>query len=221
MLLYCHGGKRKVEGMRKSVPINMNWNSLVVRKGKSLPHWTCENAIYHVSFRLHDSIPKAHRLAWLAERESIIANSRAIGRELTDEENDKLRYLFSEKIDKYLDTGYGKCYLAIPKIGQMVARSLTFFDEKRYWIHAYCVMPNHTHVIVEPIFGFELEKIVHSWKSYSSTQANRLLGRNGTFWQSEPYDHIIRSLKEYRFQMEYVWNNPGTMRSGFLRWRRD
>ena len=206
--------------MDEKIVLRTNWESLAIRDGQKLPHWSCDGAVYHVTFRLVDSVPEAKRRLWATERASILGNAKAMGRELADHEIDKLRYLFSEKVEKYLDAGHGECHLSIPKVGEMVARTLAYFDGERYRLHAYCVMPNHTHVIFEPLFDFGIKKIVHSWTSYSATQANKILRRKGSFWQPEPYDHIIRSEREYWQQMEYVWNNPGNMRSGFVRWRR-
>lgn len=206
--------------MEKQRNIKIDWKTLETREGANLPHWICERSVYHVSFRLADAIPQAKRNQWFGERRRILENAKAMGRNLTDIENRQLRYLFSEKIESYLDAGHGECLLSRPQIGKMVEKAVKHFDEYRYSIHAYCVMPNHVHVIVEPLAAFKLEEIVHSWKSYSSKLANKMLNRTGTFWQSEPYDHLIRSLKEYRFQVEYVWSNPGNLKSGFLRWRK-
>ena len=56
--------------------------------------------------------------------------------------------------------------------------------------------------------GFELSGILHSWKSYTSTKANKLLGRTGDFWQSEYYDHIIRNEEDFYNQLNYILSNP-------------
>jgi hypothetical protein len=68
-------------------------------------------------------------------------------------------------------------------------------------------MPNHVHVIVQPLTGHRLPGLVHSWKSYIANLANKLVGRNGVFWQAEYYDHIIRNEQELNETVSYVWNN--------------
>lgn len=201
-------------------PVAVDWKSLETYEGHSLPHWVCSSTIYHVVFRLADSIPENKQREWLGERDAILRNAYSLNRDLSDMEIVRLKYLFSEEIEKYLDEGYGSCSLAKKNVGGMVAESLRFFDGERYELHAYCVMPNHVHVIVEPNDSFQLQKIIHSWTSYTANRANALLCRSGAFWQHEAYDHIIRSAKEYRFQMNYIWNNPGKMRNGFVRWRK-
>ncbi len=82
-------------------------------------------------------------------------------------------------------------------VAEIVATTLTHFDGNRYDLAAWCVMPNHVHAIVRPRDGHDLHKILHSWKSYSAQQINRLLQRSGQFWQSEYYDHIIRDEDEF------------------------
>ncbi len=197
-----------------------NWETLTIAKGGTLPHWRCGDAVYHVCFHLNDSIPKSVRNEWLAAREDIIRTARAMHRELSDSEERQLNRLYSEKIGKCLDEGYGECWLAKPEVSQIVARSLSNFDGNRYVLHVWCIMPNHTHVILETRPGRKLETIIHSWKSYSANQANRVLGRSGQFWQHEPYDHIIRDAQEYRRQVAYVWRNPEKAGVKALRWKR-
>ena len=34
--------------------------------------------------------------------------------------------------------------------------------------------------------------ILHSWKSFSASRANKMLGRLGTFWQREYFDRTLR-----------------------------
>jgi putative DNA methylase len=53
-----------------------------------------------------------------------------------------------------------------------------------------------------------LARIYHSLKSYTSKKANAILGRRGTFWQIESYDHWIRDEQEFWRVIEYIENNP-------------
>ncbi|MEO6567272.1 MAG: isochorismate synthase, partial [Opitutaceae bacterium] len=46
---------------------------------------------------------------------------------------------------------------------------------------------------------------------------NRLLGRNGEFWQAESYDHLIREEADYAHAVEYVRRNPE--KAGLKDWR--
>ena len=138
------------------------------------------------------------------------------------EEHQRLKYLFADRIEKCLDKGYGESFLRRPEFANIVQESLQHFDGHRYHLYAWSIMPNHVHVIVEPVGGHEIEKIVHTWKSFTAHRMNKILNRMGQFWQQESYDHIIRSEKEYWFQIEYVWNNPEKAGfTNFLRWRKE
>jgi type I restriction enzyme R subunit/putative DNA methylase len=90
----------------------------------------------------------------------------------------------------------------------MVVNAMKYFDGDRYHLDTWCVMPNHVHSIVEPIGGWKLANVLHSWKSYTSTEANRILTRKGNFWQREYYDRLIRNQKELQFYRNYTLTNP-------------
>src|SRR5208283_984639 len=50
--------------------------------------------------------------------------------------------------------------------------------------------------------------ILHSWKSFSSNVVNKQLGRSGTFWLDENFDHAIRSLGQFNHFRRYIAENP-------------
>jgi len=68
-----------------------------------------------------------------------------------------------------------------PEIADLVAGSLKFFDTRRYELISWSVMPNHVHVILKLQAGETLDRICHSWKTYSAREGNRILGRQGRF----------------------------------------
>ena len=112
-----------------------------------------------------------------------------------------------------LDRGLGECWLKDPRVARLVVTALRYFDKKRYNLDAWCVMPNHVHVVVRPIAPSDsalylLGSIVHSWKSYTAKQANKILRRSGEFWQREYYDHLIRDEEEFWHFIEYTLENP-------------
>jgi len=45
-------------------------------------------------------------------------------------------------------------------------------------------------------------------KGFSAHQANRILGRQGRFWQDESYDHLVRADREFRRVQRYIEDNP-------------
>jgi len=186
------------------------------RQGVYLPHWTRDGATYVVAFRLGDSLPRPVLESWLFERRDLVRKAEQMGRPLSDHEEKRLRELHSERVETYFDTGHGACWLRQPLIAQAVADALRHFDRQRYRLHAWCVMPNHVHVIVEPLPGHTLPSILHSWKSFTAKTANRLLGRAGGFWQDESYDHLIRDADDYAHAVRYVLENPA--KAGLQDW---
>ena len=148
-------------------------------------------------------------------------------RPLSEHEERRLAHLYSEKVERYLDAGYGSCYMKDDRVAEIVANTLHHFDERRYSLAAWCVMPNHVHVVIQPFAGLTttagtavplgtLPEILHSWKSFTAKEANRLLHRSGDFWQTEHYDHLIRNEVDFCHAVRYVLNNP--INAGLRNW---
>lgn len=113
-----------------------------------------------------------------------------------------------QRIERYLDAGHGGASLSDPRVAGVVESALLHFDDHRYHLHAWAIMPNHVHALVTPGTGRALAEIVHSWKSYTAKLANRLPGREGTFWQREYFDRYIRDERHFASAVEYVEMNP-------------
>jgi Rad3-related DNA helicase/REP element-mobilizing transposase RayT len=226
--LCAGGGKQSTKrGSQKRgtgfQPVLSSNPEIQTRHGAYLPHWTRRGGIYAVTFRLADSVP-AHVLeAWQLDKNAIIENAVQQGREFTEIEERELHRLHSLRIESFLDTGAGECWLNRPDISRLVADALEHFNEDRYRLLAWAIMPNHVHVVVQPSAQYDLPAILHSWKRHTAREANVLLGRTGEeFWQSEYYDHLIRDESDLRHAIEYVWSNP--VAAGFPDWewrRRD
>ncbi len=102
----------------------------------------------------------------------------------------------------------GSCALARDSVAALVQSALLHFHEQRYHLHAWCVMPNHVHVVVTPLAEHGLSDILHSWKSYSSKKANALLGQSGPFWERESFDHLCRTPQQVQWFVQYTEQNP-------------
>lgn len=187
------------------------------RRGAYLPHWTRDGAWYAVLFRLWDSIPAEVLKAWRWERKNITKTAEQMRRSLSEHEEQRLAYLQSERIERYLDAGAGCCYMKDKRVAKVVADALTHFEGQRYDMAAWCVMPNHVHVVFRPATAHELSDVLHSWKSFTAKEANRILRRQGTFWQTEGYDHLIRDEADFLHAVTYVLENPA--RAGLKNWR--
>lgn len=193
-----------------------NPREVSIRYSAYLPHWEQEGATYSVTFRLADSLPRAVLEGWLRERQEIVQRAESGGRPLSDGEHRRLRELHSERVEKYLDTGHGACQLNDEGAARIVRDALSHFDGDRYDLVAWCVMPNHVHVIVRPRPGQELAKILHSWKSFTSNEVNKVLGREGTLWQPDSFDHLVRDVDDLERSLQYVLDNPHA--AGLINW---
>ena len=90
----------------------------------------------------------------------------------------------------------------------VIVSALKYFDAKHYDLIGYVVMDDHVHVLVTPFDNYPLEKIVHSWKSYTAHKLQRESGRQGKIWQEEYFDHIIRDENEFLEKAQYILTNP-------------
>ena len=187
-----------------------------IRSRGRLPHWESADATYFVTFRLADSLPRAVLEQLESERFHLLARIKQAGREPTSDERLQIAELFSQKVEEALDRGSGSCALANKQIGQVVADALLHFHNVRYDMNAYVVMPNHVHIVVKPQNGYSLQQLLHSWKSYTSNQANKLLGNSGEFWEREYYDHLVRSEGDLERVIAYVLENPA--KAGLADW---
>lgn len=171
---------------------------------RDLPHWTQEGTTYFVTFRLADSLPKAKLKKRKEEREKWLDGHEE---PYTTEEQAEYAKLFGERINQWLDAGTGSCILADRKNAKIIEKALLHFDAERYRLGSYVVMANHVHVLVSPLPGNELNDILHSWKSFSANELNKLTGNKGAVWQDESYDHIVRSPEQLAFYTNYIRKN--------------
>jgi REP element-mobilizing transposase RayT len=156
---------------------------------KFLPHFDSPGAQQYVTYRLADSLPGERRAEWTA----ILAIEEDLERQ--------------RQLERYLDLGHGTCHLRDPRIAAMVQENLWYHDLLQYRLLAWVVMPNHVHALIE-VWREPLGKVVKSWKSYTAKQANRILGRERSFWQDDYFDRCIRDEDHYRRTVRYIENNP-------------
>jgi predicted solute-binding protein/REP element-mobilizing transposase RayT len=181
----------------------------IYRTRRNLPHWEQQGATYFVTFRLADAVPAQLAKQWRDELET--------WRKFHPEPWDsavvaEYRRRFLQPREDWLDQGHGSCLLRDQRAAEVVAQALRFFDDQRYYLDAFVVMPNHVHVLVQPLPGFHLTEIVHSWKSYSARQINKMLGRSGTVWMQESFDRIVRDLDALQRCRSYIARNPENAR---------
>ena len=117
--------------------------------------------------------------------------------ELAGEQNFDVDAALRKRVELYLDQGFGECHLKDPRVAELVQNAMLFFDGERYRLTAWVVMPNHAHTLLTPCAGYELSRVMHSLKSYTANEANKLLNRSGQFWQPESFDRWIRNADHF------------------------
>ena len=154
-----------------------------------LPHRDAPGLIQFVTFRLADSFPAERREEW----ERLFAS----------EDQTERRH----QLQAYLDLGYGACHLRDPRIAELTVATLKHFDGERYKLIAWCVMPNHVHVLFETT-NTAMSGIISSWKRFIGTRANQWLGRTGAFWQEDYWDTYMRDADDSDATAFYIEDNP-------------
>ena len=100
-----------------------------------------------------------------------------------------------------------------PSARQVVLDACLFFNNQRYDLFALVVMPDHVHMLIQPLLKNEeeywsLSRILHSIKSYSAKQIPKVMPHIGTIWQPERYDHIVRDDRAFTAIWNYICQNP-------------
>jgi REP element-mobilizing transposase RayT len=154
---------------------------------RRLPHWHPDGAAIFATWRLHGSLPHSPSgWAELPAGKAFVAMDRELATVAT-----------------------GPSWLKDERVARAVADALRFGEEHLhlYRLHAWVIMSNHVHVLMEP--DAEPPRITRSIKGFSARRANEILGRTGEpFWQDESFDHWVRDQKEFGRIMEYVECNP-------------
>ena len=162
-----------------------------------LPHFDNGDIVQFITFRLYDSVPEDVITQWKAElnwQKDIATDS---------EESIEVR----RRIDIYADAGHGQGFLKNKRIVRLVEDALLHFDKQRYELYEWCIMPNHVHLLCRIYPGWNLDKIVHSWKSFTAHKANEILKRTGQFWMLDYFDRYIRNQNHFSKTVEYIKNN--------------
>ncbi len=191
-----------------------------------LPHIAPVGATFFVTFRLADSLPK-----YVVEelREELKACSRQLLEEKPIGYKEKIiraRKKNFAKYDNLLDKErWGKCHLKKVEIAQVMKDKLMQYDGDKYDLVAYCIMPNHVHILIDTSIqitdpdGFINDEIPENYtqlceimkliKGGSSNAINKILGTTGhKLWQKDSYDHFVRSEKEFVNILNYIILNP-------------
>jgi len=178
------------------------------------PHVESPRLIQHVTFHLADSLPRQVVEKMATELESVPPSLRDTERE--------------KRVAAYLDSGRGSCVLQIPELAELVEHTLLHFQGERYRLFAWCVMPNHVHVLFQAKEGWTMSKVVATWKSYTGRRISPFLHQSNPgsaghqpgcssaglvpggprVWHRSYFDRYIRDNGHFAAVVNYIHNNP-------------
>ena len=185
--------RRLVDQQRQVSPEPTREELLIGFQGWSergyLPHRDEPGLTQFVTFRLADSFPAELRDEW----ETLL--------KIEDSRERRVQ------LEAWLDRGHGICHLRDQRLAQLVADALRKFDGVRYRLLAWTIMPNHVHVQFE-VGDVPMADIVKSWKQFTATHANKVIGQTGAFWQADYWDTYMRDPEHEARTIRYIRNNP-------------
>jgi REP element-mobilizing transposase RayT len=190
-----------------------------------LPHIAPIGASFFITFRLADSLPQT---IITALQEEMAETEKRLRREFPNDWYPKLTVERKRMFGKYehqLDGNpFGNCHLKDPAVASIVADKLREYDGKLYDLAAFCIMPNHVHLLLDfscqlvngnnfflpdmPADYKQLHQVMQLIKGGSARSINLLLKRTGSFWAKDSYDHFVRNEQEWGRILHYIFQNP-------------
>jgi len=209
---------------------------------RRLPHRDQPGRTYFVTWRLADSVPLDLLKRWKQERD--------VFRQTHPKPWDEATYRnyaerFERRLERWSDEGHGACHFRRSDLRDLVCAAFHRYDQERYDLLSYVVMPNHVHVLLRPYawsgavlqpasenpegqaedlqhprrglagsaqgsldYQCSLSGILKQWKGGTSREINQVLGRSGTLWMDESFDHVVRSEGQLRKFQDYIRENP-------------
>ncbi|MDR1888785.1 MAG: hypothetical protein LBQ81_05315 [Zoogloeaceae bacterium] len=181
-----------------------------------LPHRDEWHFVQAITFRLADALPQAKLRQLKAELARL---------KIPENEREKRQRV---QIEAWLDARLGSCALKNPAMAKVVEEGFLRADGVRYRLFAWCIMPNHVHVLIQQMSA--LPQIVRAWKAYSGRWALAhtaelglpgargasltpndkagLVPRAPRFWQPDYWDRFMRDERHFAATIEYIHNNP-------------
>ena len=179
-----------------------------------LPHWEVADCPHFVTIRCAGSLPAdaLARVREMHESLQLIAPSSP--------QFAALQRKYFLLCEHYLDAGHGPCPFRETAVSELAMASLADLSPRKGWrvLHV-TLMPNHVHLLLAPGPNAQpLKQTIRGWKWYVATQANRLLGRTGPFWQTDWFDRWARTEAKANRMRDYVRLNSVKARLA-LRWQ--
>jgi REP element-mobilizing transposase RayT len=98
--------------------------------------------------------------------------------------------------------------LLSPEERRLLIDHLHLGNDKYYQLAAAVVMPDHAHLLLRPLPGFTLSRIMRGIKGAAARKINQRRHSSRSVWQDESWDRIVRDAAELDEKLQYMLNNP-------------
>lgn len=195
---------------------------------RRLPHWQPVGGVFFVTVCLKGAVSKQVlrklRRKYEEDMRSLTEDGLAL-----DQARSEASQKYLLELDAVLDKYQADIqFLKIPEVAQIIKDQLHRFDKRLYDLLAYCIMPNHFHVVFDTglqVHGkdidfvgedyVQLHDIMRKIKGASANFSNKVLNRSGAFWQEESWDRWMRDEKDLNNCIDYTLMNP--VKGGLVR----
>lgn len=126
----------------------------------NLPHLYKSSGFYFVTFRVWDAVMP----------DGAAAEFQRLASEVRTKGDSVLVKQLAAATEPRLRSG--TCPLRKKQLGQIVENALLYFHDERYAVLAWCVMPNHVHVVYATFGQHTPATVQHSWKSFTANRIN-------------------------------------------------
>ena len=75
-------------------------------------------------------------------------------------------------------------------------------------VYGLCMMANHLHLLIKPIYATDLPRLMHWFAWYSAMALNRLSGRCGHFWEARCFSTPIHPKDHRRMLNTLIHIDP-------------
>ncbi|AQG80816.1 REP-associated tyrosine transposase [Spirosoma montaniterrae] len=165
-----------------------------------------------ITYRLFNTLPYTVLQGLKHEHASFLKIQQLKSPDLNEKELQSTwegRYF--QRVDAFIDqNSESKQWLSETAVAQIVEESIRYRNGKHFALHAYCVMPNHVHLLVtNEQTDMPFHRVLGSMKANSAKAINLHLNRVGQpVWATESYDHVVRNGKSFERIISYIIHNP-------------
>ena len=151
-----------------------------------------------ITLKLADAIPQS--------------SQRAISHAIRDYPQAQRALQRRRQLEEVLQQGKGCCLLQHPLMAAELTEALELHNRKRYKLIAWCIMPNHVQVLLEPTYS--TPRIIQAWKTTTThwmqqnKQSLALDTPGRMLWMRDYWDRYIKDEQDLQQSIQELQNTP-------------